>query len=73
MCEAIQKQSCRGKKRKSIDNCIGNITMNEKQYGISKVTWDKAKEDELLEDETSDDEEDEDDKEDEFEDDDCGD
>lgn len=61
------------KKRKRIDSCIGNITMNEKQYGISKVIWDNAKEDEL-EDEASDDEEDEveDDEEDEVEDGDCG-
>ncbi|KAG1043182.1 hypothetical protein G6F43_011716 [Rhizopus delemar] len=73
MCEAIQKHACRGKKRKRIDSCIGNITMNEKQYGISKVIWDNAKEDEL-EDEASDDEEDEveDDEEDEVEDGDCG-
>ncbi|KAG1450679.1 hypothetical protein G6F46_010378 [Rhizopus delemar] len=63
----------KGKKRKRIDSCIGNITMNEKQYGISKVIWDNAKEDEL-EDEASDDEEDEveDDEEDEVEDGDCG-
>jgi hypothetical protein len=60
MCEAIKKQACRGKKRKSMDDCIGSTAVKQRRYGTSKTVWDNVDENEL-EDEVSDVEVDDDD------------